>query len=47
LIEKRSEVFTQFKSFELQVEKQVECIIKKLRTDGGGEYFSTKFAQFL
>lgn len=40
LIEKKSEVFTQFKKFKLHVEKQSECKLKKLRTDGGGEYTS-------
>jgi len=34
LIEGKSDVFTQFKKFKLLVEKQVDCSIKKLRTDG-------------
>lgn len=28
------------------VKKQVECSIKKLRSDGGGEYISNEFDQF-
>lgn len=46
LMEKKSEVFIHFKKFKLLVEKQVECGIKRLRTNGGGEYTSTEFAQF-
>jgi len=41
LIQNQNEEFTQFKRFKLRVRKQVECIIKKLGTDGGGEYIST------
>lgn len=37
LIERKSEVFTQFKRFKLHVEKQSGCKLKKLRTGGGGE----------
>ncbi|GAU22886.1 hypothetical protein TSUD_376970 [Trifolium subterraneum] len=46
MIEKKSEVFTKFKKFKLQVERESECSIKKLRTDGGGEYVSNEFAKF-
>ncbi|GAU25658.1 hypothetical protein TSUD_265850 [Trifolium subterraneum] len=46
MIEKKSEVFTKFKKFKLQVERESECSIKKLRTDGGGEYTSNEFAKF-
>ncbi|GAU51473.1 hypothetical protein TSUD_95880 [Trifolium subterraneum] len=46
MIEKKSEVFTRFKKFKLQVERESECSIKKLRTDGGGEYTSNEFAKF-
>jgi transposase InsO family protein len=46
MIEKKSDVFTKFKKFKLQVEKESECSIKKLRTDGGGEYVSNEFAKF-
>lgn len=46
LIERMSEVFIQFKKFKLHVEKQSECKLKKLRTDGGSEYTSTEFVTF-
>jgi transposase InsO family protein len=46
MIEKKSDVFTKFKKFKLQVEKESECSIKKLRTAGGGEYVSNEFAKF-
>lgn len=46
LIEKKSEVFTQFKKFKLHVKKQSEYKLKKLRNDGGGEYTSREFARF-
>lgn len=46
LIERKSEVFTQLKKFKLHVEKQSGCKLKKLRTDGGGEYTSREFARF-
>ena len=46
IIERKSEVFTQFKKFKLHAEKQSGCKLKKLRTDGGGEYMSAEFAKF-
>ncbi|KAK2365584.1 putative mitochondrial protein [Trifolium repens] len=46
LIEKKSEVFTKFKKFKILVEKQSGYSVKKLRTDGGGEYTSLEFAKF-
>lgn len=46
LIERKSEVITQFKRFNLTIEKQSECNIKKLRTARGGEYTSTVFEIF-
>lgn len=46
LIERKGEVFTQFKKFKLHVEKQIGCKLKKLRTDGGDEYTSREFARF-
>lgn len=46
LLEKKSEVFSSFKRFKLLVEKQVGHTIKRLRTNGGGEYTATEFAQF-
>lgn len=44
-MEKKSELFTQFKRFQVQVEKQVECSIRKLGNDGRGEYTSDDYAQ--
>lgn len=44
-MEKKSEVFTQFKKFKLLVEKHNECDIKRKRIDKGGESNSTEFAQ--
>jgi transposase InsO family protein len=46
LIEKKSDVFTKFKKFKTLVENQSGFSVKKLRTDGGGEYTSHEFAKF-
>lgn len=46
LIERKSDVFTHFKRFKLHVEKQSECNIKKLTTDGGGEYTFMESSKF-
>lgn len=40
LLQKKSEVFAVFKEFKQLAEKQCGGSIKKLRTDGGGEYTS-------
>lgn len=45
-IERKSEVFTQLKKFKFHVEKQIGCKLKKLRTDGVGEYTSREFVRF-
>lgn len=45
LIERKSDVFTQFKKFKLYVEKQSGCKSNKLRIDGGCEYTSREFAR--
>lgn len=45
LIQRKSEVFTQFKKFKLHVEKQHGYKLKKLKTNGGGEYTSREFAR--
>lgn len=34
------------KKLKLLVKNQIKCDIKRSRTDGGGEYTSTKVAQF-
>ena len=41
------DVFYYFKIFKSQVEKEVNAQIKILRSDGGGEYFSNEFSNFL
>ncbi|KAL0741957.1 hypothetical protein Bca4012_083470 [Brassica carinata] len=42
----KSEVFPTFKKFKNLVENQVDCRIKKLRTDHGTEYLSREFTNF-
>lgn len=39
-------MFTKFRKLNLLVEKQGECAIKRLKTDGGREYTSTELAHF-
>jgi hypothetical protein len=46
IIERKSEVFTQFKKFKLHVETLSGCRLEKLRTDSGSEYTSREFARF-
>lgn len=46
LIEKKSEVITQFKKLTLHIEKQNECKLKKMRTNGGGEYTFMEFIRY-
>lgn len=43
LLDNKREVFSNFKSM-LLVEKYVECAIKRLGINGGGEYTSNEFA---
>ena len=43
----KNEVFQHFKDFKAMVEKQAELQIKTLRLDGGGEYLSNEFFDFL
>ena len=43
----KSDVFYYFKRFKNQVEKEVDACIKVLRSDGGGEYFSHEFTNYL
>ncbi|MCI13909.1 copia-type polyprotein, partial [Trifolium medium] len=47
LIKVKSESFDVFRKFKKKVEKYSEKSIKILRTDGGGEYTSNEFKQFL
>jgi len=46
-IKKKSEVFEKFKEFEALVTNHFGCKIKTLRSDGGGEYTSAVFEQYL
>ena len=43
----KSEVLDRFKEWEAAVTNQIDCKIKTLRTDNGGEYTSTEFEDFL
>ena len=43
----KSEVFQHFKDFKPMVEKKIELQIKTLRSNGGGEYVSNEFLDFL
>ena len=43
----KSDVFYYFKIFKNQVENELDANIKVLRTDGGGEYFSHEFSDYL
>ena len=46
-MKEKSEVFSHFLNFKAMVEKQTGFHIKCLRSDGGGEYFSNEFSDFL
>jgi transposase InsO family protein len=46
-IKKKSDALECFKEFLVQAECQSERKLKVLRTDGGGEYFSSEFTQYL
>ena len=44
----KSEVFSHFKALNAMVEKEKGMLqIKVLRSDGGGEYFSEEFSDYL
>jgi transposase InsO family protein len=43
----KGEVFQHFLNFEAVVEKEKGVSIKCLRSDGGGEYFSNEFSEYL
>ncbi|KAJ2943165.1 hypothetical protein O0L34_g18874 [Tuta absoluta] len=47
LLKQKSEVLSKFKVFKATVEKQTGCLIKRLRSDRGGEYCSAEFSRFL
>ena len=46
-MKQKREVFRHFKRFKATVEKEIGKKIKTLRSDGGGEYFSNEFSDFL
>ncbi|MCO5571239.1 hypothetical protein L7F22_024975 [Adiantum nelumboides] len=46
-MKEKSEVFTYFQNFKAMVEKQTRNFVQFLRSNGGGEYFSNKFSNFL
>jgi len=46
-MKEKSEVFTHFYNFRNQIEKQTGLLIKCMRSDGGGEYFSNVFCDYL
>ncbi len=43
----KGEVFQHFLNFKAMVEKEKGVSIKCLRSDGGGEYFSNEFSEYL
>ncbi len=43
----KGEVFKHFLNFKAMVEKEKGVSIKCLRSDGGGEYFSKEFSEYL
>lgn len=46
-LHKKSEALEKFKEFKSEVENQLECNIKCLRTDNGLEYMNNNFTEFL
>jgi Integrase core domain len=46
-LKKKSEAFEKFKEFRAKAENELERRIKRLRTDGGGEYMSKEFDKYL
>lgn len=46
-LRQKSEVFEKFKEFKALLKTQKGACIKKLRSDGGGEYISNKFQNYL
>ena len=47
LLSTKDETFDAFRSFKARAERQSECKLKILRTDGGGEYISNEFKAYL
>jgi transposase InsO family protein len=46
LLKTKDEVLHYFKAYKAEVENQLERKIKRLRSDRGGEYFSSNFTEF-
>jgi len=47
IIKRKSDVLDSFKEYQAEMEKQTGKRIKRLRTDGGAEYTSKEFENFL
>ncbi|KAD6453309.1 hypothetical protein E3N88_08014 [Mikania micrantha] len=45
-LKRKSEAFEKFKAFKSLVERESDCLIKVLRTNGGGEFTSQEFNSF-
>src|SRR5258708_3577213 len=43
----KSDALEKFKEYLSEAERQTGCRLKTLRTDGGGEYFSSEFTSYL
>src|SRR5258707_5160000 len=43
----KSDALEKFKEYLAEAERQTSCRLKTLRTDGGGEYFSSEFTSYL
>jgi transposase InsO family protein len=46
LLKIKDEALNYFKAYKAEVENQLERKIKRLRSDRGGEYFSSEFSEF-
>ena len=46
-MKEKSDVFEHFKNFKTVVETETSLKVKCLRSDGGGEYLSNEFSNFL
>ena len=46
-MKEKSDVFEHFKTFKAAVETETSLKVKCLRSDGGGEYLSNEFSNFL
>ena len=44
---RKSETFEKFKEFRAETEKQLDKLIKALRSDHGGEYLDEEFRSYL